>query len=86
VEFDSQQRKEIFLFPYRQDILWGSNSFLFNGCFGLFPWGGGGVKQPGLNLTTHLHLVLKFKMSGVIILEPTGKTLTLYVSMISREM
>jgi hypothetical protein len=58
LRFDSQRGWEFFSLPPRQEWLWGPPSLISNGYQRLFPWGQNGR---GVNLTTHLHLVLRSK-------------------------
>jgi hypothetical protein len=57
--FNSRQRQGILSSTERPDRLWGPSSLLYNGYRGQFPRG---VKRQGVNLTTHLHLVLRLRV------------------------
>jgi hypothetical protein len=48
--------------PGRPYQLWGPPSFLFSGYRGYYR----GVNRPGVKLTTHLHLVLRWRMNGAV--------------------
>jgi hypothetical protein len=63
VGFDTQQEHEIFVFRRDTDELWGPPILLFNGYQRFFPLGCNGW---GMNLITHLHIVLRLRMSRAI--------------------
>jgi hypothetical protein len=54
---------EFFYLPPHPDRLWGPPSLLSNGYQGLFPWA---WSCRGVKVTTHLHLVPKSRIRGVI--------------------
>lgn len=62
--FKSYRSKWVFSFKH-PDWLWGPSSSLFSEYQGIFPWVGG-CKYQGWQLTSHLHIVLKLRMSGAV--------------------
>jgi len=58
------QGKRIFSSQKHPDQLWGSPRLLFSGYVGAFLE----VKQQGMKLTIHLHLVLMLRITGALLL------------------
>jgi hypothetical protein len=62
VDFDSQQG-QIFFSSSHPNWLWETLNFIPIGYREFFTWN---QMVPGVELTTHLHLVLRLKMCGII--------------------
>jgi hypothetical protein len=71
IGFDSRQGKRVFSSPHCPDWNWYPSSLLYNEYVGMFPRG---LSDQGVNLTPHLHPVLKPRMVELFLHSPHTST------------